>query len=226
MDQPSREQVRRILDDLLIISRKAVDNRIKRIYARNAANGLLKSGGTIKGIVGAVEEIAADFIKRAVDDVVPVAKDMEAFAMIQEAAEGLLRIIAAKVGDAAELASGSDQRTMEAAKELYRSSESGLRRQLEIHRFTFTVPQKPSQPVSTPTPVVANNRGGKPLAAHWDEMWAATAVMLYIGDLKPETQADIERAMKDWLATNGVDVGDTAVRERARKLWQKLRSAE
>ncbi len=35
----------------------------------------------------------------------------------------------------------------------------------------------------------------KPLAAHWDEMWAAVAVMLYTGDLQPRTQADIERAM-------------------------------
>jgi hypothetical protein len=57
-------------------------------------------------------------------------------------------------------------------------------------------------------------------------MWAALAVMLYTGDLQPKTQADIERAMKDWLAARDLHVGDTAVRGRARQLWQKLQEAE
>lgn len=50
--------------------------------------------------------------------------------------------------------------------------------------------------------------------------------MLYAGDLQPKTQADIERAMKDWLASQELDVGDTSVRERARHLWVKLRDGE
>jgi hypothetical protein len=53
-------------------------------------------------------------------------------------------------------------------------------------------------------------------------MWAAISVALYTGDLQPKTQADIERAMHDWLASNSIDAGDTAVRTRARKLWHKL----
>jgi hypothetical protein len=57
-------------------------------------------------------------------------------------------------------------------------------------------------------------------------MWVAIAVALYTGDLQPRTQADIERAMKDWLASNNVDVGDTAVRGRARKLWQKVQGTK
>jgi len=231
MDQPSREQVRLILDDSVIRARKAVDTRIRKIYAKYNAKGLLKSGATIKAVVGAAEEIGSDFIKRCVDDVAPVAKDSEAFAMIKEAVEGFLKFIAKKVDSTAELLSDSEQRIMDSAETLYLESERSLRRQLEIHRFTFTVPQgitipqaTPSRPTSTPT--VVKNKGGKPLAAHWDEMWAAVAVMLYVGDLQPKSQADVERAMKDWLSKNDVDVGDTAVRERARRLWRRLREAE
>jgi hypothetical protein len=51
-------------------------------------------------------------------------------------------------------------------------------------------------------------------------------VMLYTGDLHPQTQADIERTMKDWLAGHDLDVGDTAVRDRARQLWLKLQETE
>jgi hypothetical protein len=50
--------------------------------------------------------------------------------------------------------------------------------------------------------------------------------MLYTGDLKPKTQADIERAMKEWLCAHDFDAGDTAVRSRARKLWQELARSE
>jgi hypothetical protein len=72
----------------------------------------------------------------------------------------------------------------------------------------------------------SKNKGGRPAAAHWDELWAAIAVMLYLGDLKPRRQADIERAMKDWLVSKDLDAGDTPVRDRARVLWSKLEGAE
>ena len=59
------------------------------------------------------------------------------------------------------------------------------------------------------------------MARHWDEMWASIAVMLYVGDLKPHTQSDIENEMKEWFARHDLDVGDTPVRERARALWRQ-----
>lgn len=188
----------------------------------------------------ALEEIAAEFITRCVDRVTPIAKDGEAFAMIQEAVGGFLRFVAGKVDDATQKASGSRRDEIEpnqftkAARDLYERTKEDLRRQLEIHRFTFTVPQTtaltpelrraaPSLVPELRRAAPEKNRGGKPLAAHWDEMWAAVAVMLYEGDLQPQTQADVERAMKDWFAANDIDVGDTAVRDRARKLWQRLK---
>ena len=236
MDQNSRAQIRLILEDADARARKAVNTRLKAIYAKYSARRSLQSGATVKAVVTAVEEMASQFITCCVDQVATVAKDLEAFAMIHEAVEGFLKFLGRKVDDAAQMASGFDRdgsvigKITEAARTLYGGSQTDLRRQLEIHRFSFTVPQTTPSPTPThnemPVPTFDKNRGGKPRADHWDQMWAAISVMLYTGDLNPRTQADIERAMKDWLAQNGFDVGDTAVRDRARYLWREFQKAE
>lgn len=64
--------------------------------------------------------------------------------------------------------------------------------------------------------------GGRPPKPFWDRLWADVAAQLYKGDLKPTRQADIERVMHDWLAANGENAGETAVRARARLLWDCL----
>jgi hypothetical protein len=43
--------------------------------------------------------------------------------------------------------------------------------------------------------------------------------LLYTGELIPKTQADIEKAMHQWIDHHGHTAGETTVRERARKLW-------
>jgi hypothetical protein len=53
-------------------------------------------------------------------------------------------------------------------------------------------------------------------------MWAAIAANLFNGDLKPNTQADIERAIADWIAANGFDATASTIRERARMLWRLI----
>jgi hypothetical protein len=45
---------------------------------------------------------------------------------------------------------------------------------------------------------------------------------LYVGDLQPKRQADITKAMANWLSARGEDVADSTVKERARKLWAAI----
>jgi hypothetical protein len=66
-------------------------------------------------------------------------------------------------------------------------------------------------------------KGGRYPADFWDELWVEIARQLYEGDLKPKKQADIEKAMMDWLAARGEAPGVTTIRERARKLWQAIK---
>ncbi|HEX9752915.1 MAG TPA: hypothetical protein VGA46_05645, partial [Methyloceanibacter sp.] len=195
-----------------------MNDRLKALYGTHAARGMLQSGATIKLAIAAMEEEASKQITVCVDRVKAVAMDMEAFVMIQECVETSMTFLGKKLEGIVTMASGvnrsgqSSDGIGKAAEALFTDSRNQLRRQLEIHRFTFTVPRKPRTTVNLPDTVTTKPRGGKPLAAHWDEMWATIAVALFTGDLQPKTQADIERAMKDWLASNNVDAGDTAVR--------------
>jgi len=73
------------------------------------------------------------------------------------------------------------------------------------------MPAKPSAP-----------KGGRPPKAFWDRLWVAITAQIYNGDLQPSRQADLERAMHDWLAANGEDAGETAVRLKAKLLWEEI----
>lgn len=53
-------------------------------------------------------------------------------------------------------------------------------------------------------------------------MWADIAIKLWTGDLVPKRQADISEAMFAWFNGKEINVGQTAVTERARALWLKI----
>jgi hypothetical protein len=75
--------------------------------------------------------------------------------------------------------------------------------------------------VSPPPPPVAK-KGGRPPAQWWDDLWIDIARQLYAGDLKPDNQAVIEKAMLDWLVANGHEAGETTIRRRARRLFEAV----
>ncbi|MDH7639491.1 hypothetical protein [Sphingomonas oryzagri] len=237
MDQNARAQVRLIIDHLSDLSRASFDQRLKAIYASHAARHLLQSGSTVKVAISAMEEISGKLIDGMIDKVSAVAQNVEAFAMIYGAFETYAVFLKGKVDGIAGMATGNRHRiqrtdsVLRAAETLFDEMLIRLRRQLEIHRFTFTqpAPRKFSptlRAADEPQPPTKQNPGGKPRAGHWEEMWAAMATLLYVGDLKPKTQADVARAMKDWIAARNIDVGDTAINERARQLWRKLQDTE
>jgi hypothetical protein len=76
--------------------------------------------------------------------------------------------------------------------------------------------EAPSEPAQA---VPQGNAGGRPPAAWWDDLWVEMCRQLYVGDLKPNRQADIEDAMMKWAAANEHDVSVSTIRPRARKLW-------
>ena len=222
MDSTSRAQVRLILDDCVVRSKTAAEKRIASIYADGAAGYWLHSGATIKAVVAVTEELAADLLTQCVNGIVPLAREAEAFSLIEEAVNGFERFTTAKIDQAVRTASRGSRldNVMQAARKLHSEGQETLRRQLEIHRFTFTAPQ-PAAANAAPEPAATSkNRGGRPFARHWDQMWASVAMMLYEGDLHPTTQADVENAMKEWLSDHGHKSADSSVRSRAQHLWQ------
>ncbi len=236
MDEVARAQIRLILVNADDHARLAVKSRLQAIYADHGSKGALHSSSTLKVCVRAMEEQGSRLISDCVDLVSTVAKNTEAFAMLSEANSLFISFLRDELNGVLNMAApmGGSQLAMqsmvEAAQRLLADVQARLDQQLQIHRYTFTVPYRPPAQAE-PTPIQAAaksenvNKGGKPRAEHWEDMWSSIAAQLYDGDLKPATQADIERAMMGWCVDKQIEIGETAIRERARKLWKVITSA-
>jgi hypothetical protein len=71
----------------------------------------------------------------------------------------------------------------------------------------------------TPTPP---NKGGRPPKEWWDDLWCAMWGEVYRGDFKPKSQADIERAMMDWVLARDESVSESTLKPLARRMLTEL----
>lgn len=82
-------------------------------------------------------------------------------------------------------------------------------------------------------PAIANRQparaaqvNGRPPAAFWDDLWIEICRQLYVGELVPRKQSDLEAAMMDWAIKHGHDPSESTIRPRARKLWTALQKED
>ena len=80
-------------------------------------------------------------------------------------------------------------------------------------------PNTASQEMQAPSSTDAN-KGGRPRKDWWDDFWIDICRQIYENDLKPARQADLERAMLDWVSDHGYEVGETTIKSAARKLFK------
>jgi hypothetical protein len=227
MDERQRQQISLIIEHELERALRAVPTERDRIFAQSSAKGTLRSGATVKQVIAAVEEIADRLLATLVTKCGAVSHEPAAFEMIEAAAaaffngldDALSRLMIVTGG-------GRSDSVKRAADDLLNQAKSDIFAKIEIEKFAFdgetssgAIAAVANQIHATPP---LSNKGGKPLAAHWDEMWASIVVLVYLGELDPKTQADIERAMMGWFVDKEVEVGETAIRQRARQLWRKL----
>jgi hypothetical protein len=83
---------------------------------------------------------------------------------------------------------------------------------------TPTTPTKSGVAVTPDTS--PKNKGGAPRKEWWDDFWIAICGRIYEGDLKPSSQADLERAMLDWASANDHDMSESSAKTAARKLFK------
>lgn len=238
METVERAQIRLLLEHLSSEYRAKADEQQKAMQSDHAARGRLQSGATVKESLRIVESVASDYVKATVAAVSDVSQDTEAFAIIATDVTLLLRTLGVSVDQAVRWATeggaevNNHPSVSRETKRLFMELQHRVLRLLEIHRFTFTRPSITQFNQPQPAPATLDqgqpqkNKGGKPLAGHWDEMWSAIAVQLYVGDLQPRSQAEIERMMLGWFADRNLEIGETAIRERARQLWRKYGAAK
>jgi len=232
MRERDRAKLRLLLEAENDMGEDTFAEKLRAIYVSSSGRGGFQSGNTIGLAIDMFDSLAKNFITRCVDQAATIARDTEAFALVSETVDKFLSFLEDRVTEVAILASAGSKEAskgnsaVKSAEQRFAKKKIRLKRQLEIHRFDFTRPALDPAPAPKLIPEKSKNAGGKPLAEHWDKMWAAIAVQLYKGDLKPKTQADIERAMLDWLSTKDIDAGERTVRNRARALWQELIEAD
>lgn len=66
----------------------------------------------------------------------------------------------------------------------------------------------------------SSGRRGPKTKEFWEPMWAAIAAQAARGELATTKQADVQRAMEDWLSDNDHDAGETAVKQRVKAFWE------
>lgn len=229
MTDAQRDQISLLLTDLRDRAEVDMKSGVGALFARHSARGILRSEMTIQAGAKEIEERLSAFINTAVELVKPVAMSAEAFAMVADSAE--LLILSSKpetdkiIGMAQGLPRGapSDTATSRAGQALFNEVNVRVRRHLELQRFEFAKPDWQVKAYgSQPSTAPRANRGGRPPAEFWDDLWSFIAASLYGGALNPKNQADIERAMTSWIEDRGHSAAPSTVRARARRLWDAI----
>ena len=234
MNDCERQQSKLISDHALTPFRGVIGARINMVFADHSANGRLHSGATVKASVRGMDELLNVFLTDLKNRISDVATDPEAFGVLSKGVEQALEACAAQMLSVTKMASGRlqgpvDRGVATAAQQLFDDMRSDVEAKLAIARFDFDDPPPApiaEVPFALATAMPPVRKGGRPPAEFWDSMWAAIAASLYNGELKPRSQADVERAMATWIEANNFSAADSTVRGRARRLWDRIASLD
>jgi hypothetical protein len=233
MNDRERQQLDLVAKHELGIVTRTLEERIQSIFADHSAHGRLHSGATIKVTVRSMGELADAFLVDLSSKVKAVAVDPEAFETLSATVNEFLDVcLEQQMPPVTRMASGRlqgprDESIQRAAQELFDQMRAHVEAKLAIAAFDYDAGASPT-PAAQPVASVATlpKKGGRPPAEFWDDMWVAIAVALYDGTLKPKTQADVERAMAEWITANGHSAANSTVRARARRLWDCIQAVD
>jgi hypothetical protein len=225
-----RAQIALILQRASKIACATLDEGINAVYSQQSAKGALHSGSTIRAAVDVMDKTLSDLVPQMVQRVAATVLDKAAFDELTATLQQILDEYHARLAGVVKVADGRggrqapDRAVVAAADTMFNNWRSDFEGQVAILAYDFE-PQAPATPIESPVPAVTK-KGGRPPKDFWDDMWAAIAVSLYVGDLKPKTQADVANAMNDWIDRNGLSAAPSTVQARARRLWDLLLAAE
>ena len=233
---PAQIQVRRILDYQVDLAKQSFAERRDSIYVEHSARGNLQSGSTIRRVVRIMEEVAAILVSKIIEKVSVVARDTEAFSAIETTVDNFWIYFESEIRTTVNIASGrhpkddGENDILKYSDGIFSKSRSLAHSKLQLYRFSYlkpnVLPDMQAKKVGVTDLVQVSERpvkkGGRPPAEFWDDMWAFIAGALYEGSLVPKSQADVERAMTNWIEANNSCAAVSTVRSRARRLWDRI----
>jgi hypothetical protein len=221
VNERERIQIGKIISLSSATCRAAQRLALQGIETQFVRNGRQGSGLMATAVVQAMGRSADLFVSELVSKVAPVSRSQAAFSEIEVAIRQFMRSCD---DDLQEL-----HRTNQALRLQGRSLfiEIGRRelakvadtveRRLDIERYDFN-----SQIPEAPKTARLVSKGGRPPAEFWDDLWAHIAASLYAGELKPKSQADVQRSMSEWIEGRGYSAADSTVKGRARRIWDLI----
>lgn len=223
VNEREREQIELVANREVGQAKSSLKENLKATYANHAATGRLRSGVTIRVAVRVMTEAAKRGLERLVNQVRSISSDQDAFQFVRQGVADILDACGAELPEVLRMASGETRSSSinSATMGLYQNMRDEIETDLAIASYDFGAPNMATV-VAEATIAEIPKKGGRPPADFWDDMWAAIAVSLFIGDLVPKSQADVERAMADWIEANGRSAAVSTVRARARRLWDNL----
>jgi hypothetical protein len=79
------------------------------------------------------------------------------------------------------------------------------------------------RPTAPETPSTTPSAGGRPPADWWEDLLIDLCFKHFRGELPHQKQADITRAMQDWITSHGYDASESTIKLRARKLADAIK---
>jgi hypothetical protein len=223
MNDRQREQVERIINHCSTTSRAAMALALTGVKNRFSLAGRLGSGAIMMAAVDEIGRAADQLLSELVLKIAPVSRTPQAFEEIESASRRWLRVSEVDLTEFAQQSRShriQDRSVaLEVGKAAFGEMQAAIERRLQIEKFDF---EQGNQLETAPFATRTERKGGRPPADFWDDMWSAIAVQLYDGSLNPKTQAQVERAMAEWIEANGFTAAASTVRARARRLWDRL----
>jgi hypothetical protein len=212
------------LQDAVRDYKQALNGLLQAMYADHASKGRLQSGATVRAAIRIMDDLACDAVQSTAATVRDISRDADAIVAFRTAMSDLIEFFRDEMPTVVRMASGRmpcepNSSVEAAALTLFSEMESKIERKIGIAEFQLS-PQPGDQ--TSPTATERISKTGRRPAPFWDDMWASIACDLYEGDLKPQTQADVELAMLRWIEDNGYSAAVSTVRARARRLWDLI----
>jgi hypothetical protein len=223
VEERQREQIGRIVVQCSTSARASFSFTLSHARDEFREAGREGSGAEMVAVVAAMGRDTDLLLSRLVSQIAPVSRTPAAFEEIKLAIRRWLRACDDELREVARTSrSFRLQERGGAALEIGRTElgklTEAVERRLEIEKYDFE--EHASSKMGNK--VVESRKGGRPPAEFWDDMWAAIATALYSGELKPKSQADIQRAMAEWIEGKGHSAADSTVKGRARRLWDLI----
>ena len=224
MSSSTQRHVELVLQDAVRDYRQALNGLLQAMYADHSSKGRLHSGTTVRAAIRIMDDLACDAVQSTAAKVRDIPRDADVFVAFRTAMSDLIEFFRDEMPTVVRMASGRmpcepNSSVEAAALALFSEMESKIERKVDIVEFQLSPPPREQTP---PTPTEQVSKTGRRPAPFWDDMWASIARDLYDGDLKPQTQAEIEHAMLLWIENHGYSAAVSTVRARARRLWDLI----